>query len=854
LPLCALCALWVLCASSRAEEIQIRNALVIGQVARGGRSAVVVDPVQAMLVGGTWKAPAEGDELTGADGRPHKWRTIQANKDGAFEDDDALGGGGYAFVRVPSDRGRVMLLCAAGHAMVYVNGEPRVGDPYSNGIVDDLPVQLHKGDNELLFATGRGRLKMSLVDPPTELFISKLDPTLPDFIRGKADELPAAVLAVNATTRPVTLVASVSGGADFVQLVVAPISCRKLRLTVPYDGRDVETLPFDVTLRRGDERVATQHFDVQVRATGEAFDRTFVSGIDGSVQCFAVLARQRLPGDDSRGALVLSLHGADVVAINQAKSYAPKSWATIICPTNRRPFGFDWEDWGRLDALEVLNEATRLYQPDPSQIYLTGHSMGGHGTWQLGALFPDRFAAIGPSAGWISFASYVNARATTQPAATSSSALPTSSPVTTQSATLTIRDLLRRASLPSDTLAMIHNYASVGVYVLHGDADDNVPIAQARQMVAQLRPFHHDVTLREQPGAGHWWDADEQTAGVDCVDWAPMFDFFARHRLPRDDEVGQIDFTTPSPGVTSRCHWLTIESQTRQFQASNVSIRVNPPDRRIVGITDNVASLSIDLSRLPPTTQPSRATLDNDALELAPWQDPRPPLEVRTKAATTVSSRAYLERTNNHWRVIPPPAASLKNPTRSGPVKSAFDHHVLFVYGTQGTSDETNWALAKARYDAETFWYRGNGSIDLISDTKFDPADPRDHDRSVILYGNADTLRCWTALLSDSPVRVARHAVLIGRERIEADDLACVFVRPRPGSDIASVAVVGGTGLPGMRLTDRLPVFSSGVAFPDVFVADTTMLKSGLPGVRAAGFFGNDWTVESGEIVIEPKS
>jgi pimeloyl-ACP methyl ester carboxylesterase len=823
---------------------------VITQVTRGARSAVIVDPVQAMLVGGTWKAPAEGEELTGTDGKPHKWRTIQADKGGTFEDDDALGGGGYAFVRVPSDRERVMLLRASGHAMVYVNGEPRVGDPYSNGILEDLPVLLKKGDNELLFATGRGRLKVSLVDPPADVFISKLDPTLPDFIRGRSNTLPAAVLAVNATTRPMTLSASVSGGVDGEASVVPPLSCRKLRFAVQYDGRDVETLSVSVTLRRSAERVATQRFDVHVRAPGEAFDRTFVSAIDGSVQYFAVLPRQHVQGDDSRGALVLSLHGADVVAINQAKSYAHKTWATIVCPTNRRPFGFDWEDWGRLDALEVLDEATRLYQPDPSQIYLTGHSMGGHGTWQLGALFPDRFAAIGPSAGWISFASYVNARATTQPATTTAS---TSAPSTTQIATPSIRELLRRASLPSDTLAMIHNYASLGVYVLHGDADDNVPVEQARQMVERLRPFHHDVTVHEQPGAGHWWDADERTAGVDCVDWAPMFDFFARHRLPRDDEVRQIDFTTPSPGVTSRCHWLTIEAQTRQFQPSHVSIRVNPPDRRIVGTTENVERLSIDLSRLPPTTRPSPAMLDEDAVELPPWQDPGPPPAVRTSTAITVPRRAYLERTSNHWHVIPPPSPSLKNPARTGPFKSAFDHHVLFVYGTGGSSDENAWALAKARYDAETFWYRGNGSIEVLPDTDFDPAGPNGG-RSIILYGNADTVRCWSALLADSPVRLARHTVQIGDHRLEGDDLACLFIRPRPGSDIASVAVVGGTGLPGMRLTDRLPIFSSGVAFPDVFVADPSILRSGVSGVRAAGFFGNDWTVESGEIAIAPKS
>jgi poly(3-hydroxybutyrate) depolymerase len=94
--------------------------------------------------------------------------------------------------------------------------------------------------------------------------------------------------------------------------------------------------------------------------------------------------------------------------VNQAGSYENKTWANIVAPTNRRPYGFDWEDWGRLDALEAMEDFTRRYPSDPERVYLTGHSMGGHGTWILGILFPDRFAAIGPSAGWISFRTYAS--------------------------------------------------------------------------------------------------------------------------------------------------------------------------------------------------------------------------------------------------------------------------------------------------------------------------------------------------------------------------------------------------------------------------------------------------------------
>src|SRR5262249_26010394 len=197
------------------------------------------------------------------------------------------------------------------------------------------------------------------------------------------------------------------------------------------------------------------------------------SGIDGSVQYYALNPARRPPGGTSLPAVFLTLHGASVEAIGQADAYSPKAWGHLVAPTNRRPYGFDWEDWGRLDALEVLDLARKQLGTDPQRTYLTGHSMGGHGVWQLGALFPDRFAAIGPSAGWISFASYAGGA----PAAASPSPM---------------EELLGRAASPSDTLACVRNYAHHGVYILHGAADDNVPVAQAREMNRRLTEFHHD--------------------------------------------------------------------------------------------------------------------------------------------------------------------------------------------------------------------------------------------------------------------------------------------------------------------------------------------------------------------------
>lgn len=78
--------------------------------------------------------------------------------------------------------------------------------------------------------------------------------------------------------------------------------------------------------------------------------------------------------------------------------------------------------------------------------------------------------------------------------------------------------------------------------------------------------------------------------------------------------------------------------------------------------------------------------------------------------------------------------------------------------------------------------------------------------------------------------------------------MGCLLIRPRPDSDVALVGVVAGSGIAGMRLTDRLPSFVSGIAYPDVLVPGPAVLTQSTAGIRVAGFFGPDWGVASGDI------
>jgi hypothetical protein len=200
-----------------------------------------------------------------------------------------------------------------------------------------------------------------------------------------------------------------------------------------------------------------------------------------------------------------------------------------------------------------------------------------------------------------------------------------------------------------------------------------------------------------------------------------------------------------------------------------------------------------------------------------------------------------LEKSSEGWKTVEGFPPNEKSPARSSGFKNGFDRRMVFVYGTRGNAEENAWAANRARFDAEAFYYRGNGSVDVIPDSAFGSS--IDINRSVILYGNADTNGAWRTLLPDSPVSVRRGTIQIGNSAMPGDDLAVLFVRPRPGSTVATVAAVSGSGIKGMRLTERLNYFFAGVHFPDLFVAGPEMLEKGYEGVRVAGYFDNRWQI-----------
>ena len=813
----------------------------------GGRVALSADPLTLALADGSFRTPTEP-----GDG----WEAFGKKDDGSY---DVKPGAATSLV-VRCESPAVMMLKASGHGLVYVNGEPRPGDPYSTGYLS-LPVQLTAGDNTFLFRNSRGPLRAELTPPPAEVFLLTDDMTLPDLLLGRDETLPCGAVVVNATDAPVTAVPWTSRGEapnpaagehariEGAAVTLPAMSVRKIAFPVYYDGRAGGAFP--ITLGFGESEAARAKLSLDIKKPGDLYKRTFLSRVDGSVQYYAVQPHVPADGDGGKAyPLVLSLHGAGVEATSQAAAYAPKTWCDVVCPTNRRPYGFDWEDWGRLDAMEVLDDALLHLQSDRSRVYLTGHSMGGHGAWSLGTLYPDRFAAIAPSAGWMSFASYTGAghrelfgRADEAHSSTKPSV---EAALAADSGTPTLTNIFAGATRTSDTASRLDNLKDRNVYLLHGDADDNVPAREATDAARLLQDRGIPFAMHLEPGAGHWWDKNKEEPGADCVDWPGLFDTFARTRLPEAAEVRSVEFTTDSPAVSGTRAWVTIGRKSDPLKPARVSLRYDPHAQRVVGTTENVGQMFFN------STVPGVKHLTITAVELDEQA-------IRPLDQLTDMYERQADGTWNHvdvYRDSPWGGESNrggKNVSRAGPFKAAFDHAVTLVYGSAGTPEQTAWARAKARYDAEFFYYRGNGSLPVVADSDFNP--DADRDGNVVLYGNADTLKVWDKLLGGCPIQVMNDSIRVGDFfTATGGDRATVFCKPRPGSDSALVGVVGGTGLAGMRLTDNLPYFAAGVGFPDWTIFGPDALKDGYAAADAAGFFGNDWRVLPTASATRPSS
>ena len=713
-------------------------------------------------------------------------------------------------------------LPAAGRALVeaervgsfWLNGDLFPGDPYGHGFMR-VPVGLRAGVNSitvLLSGYGDHRFKLNLLPVPAPIMTVD-DYTLPDLVRGEPGRFWVGIPVLNTTETRLDEIRIAVGDGRFARCTekvfsgLAALCIKKIPVEIEIsafpDSGDVLALPLSVGTGASAYKDTVS---LRLRNPGQSVRRTFISGIDGSCQYYAVLP----PSDFKPGreySLILTLHGANVRAENQVDAYRPKTWAYVVAPTNRRPFGFDWQDWGRLDALEVLAIAKNTLPVDTNRVYLTGHSMGGHGVWHVGLTHADLFAAMAPGAGWTCFELYIpwflqKAYIHGEPAARG----------------------IRETALSQDwPHTFLENARNLPVFILQGGADDNVPPFHARLFASGLDEMGYGYKYKEDPGRGHWYRID--SLDVACVDDPDLMSFLedkVREPLPRD-----VVLKTVNPSHNRRAYWLEVIQQEHLYRETKVEAHVRADTVRIE--TRNVKHLALTLSRdLIPS---GRALLGiGDSRWYLRFDEPQ------TFHFSRRAGEFRRGKNLSHGRE--------KRPDRYGPIKQAMFSPFVLVYGTLGEAATTDFLIHLARLEAFQWWRRGNGFVEVLPDTEVTPAIVADC--NLVLFGGAGENSVTGRINRFLPIRSAGEHLELAETMLRGPGLAAKFVYPNPLNPEKLVVVNQGTDREGLGLLTSMRTVYAGAGLPDFVIFDGEISRRGWGGIIAAGFFDSAWQLDPG--------
>ncbi len=144
----------------------------------------------------------------------------------------------------------------------------------------------------------------------------------------------------------------------------------------------------------------------------------------------------------------------------------------VVCPKGRGTASM-YAGTAERDVMDVIAAMRRDYNVDADRIYLTGHSMGGYGTWSIAPKYPDLFAAIAPIAG---------------------------------------------GGLPGSLSKIKH----VPEIVVHGDKDPTVSVERSRVMVKAAQELGIEIKYIEVPGGNH--------SDIVVPNQKAIFDFFDAHK------------------------------------------------------------------------------------------------------------------------------------------------------------------------------------------------------------------------------------------------------------------------------------------------------------------------------------
>jgi len=777
-------------------------------------------------------------------------------------------------------------------SQVWVNGQMYDGTPA--GVV------LQEGTNIVLLKQtlnfGAGSVNLSFRPPEAPVEVTSIE-RVPDLPSGDEVDQPAAVRVTNTTPEPIeelTLTLSpqegdlieeqevsvdpplapfetrlvntrvvttgpVNAGAEGVKTeFVEPTEVPESGLGSTVEGELIDTSASEtVEIQAGTQQahttvVATASVgestsegtaNLTVRQSGDPIVTTFESEIDESVQQFGYRRPANYENSEGPYEAVHYLHGANVNAESAANSIAPRDDLYVIAPETRGPAAFDHEDIGRVDDMEVLAVAKERFDIDDNQVYLMGHSMGGHGTWHIGMNHTDRYAALGPQHGWLDHESYIitpfkRDRLHTHPH---------------MWAAREISLYKNRAGPNTENLAD----GNTPVFAMQGGADPTVVPLMPRTHLRMLAnrglsvdtqtgdlyegagPEETDVAYLEIPAVGHWWDKDIGP-GSDVVNHPDQFEWVRQNE--RDPLPDEVTFYTTNLAIENSKYWVTVLEQRKPNTPTRVHARVE--NNQISIDMENVDTLVLDVDVVTSNGVNQISLAGGGTYQVSPSdavstarvdgiEGDTPTLGGGRRGIIVEADRGVVNSAHN--------GAGRKRANQYGPMRHVHYSPYRIVYGTQGDDEETAVARGLANLRSHRLAGRARASPPVLPDTAV--TDDIVQNYNLILMGTPSSNALIDQYNDASPISVDDGRVSVGRETYSGD-LGVQYVYPNPDASGQLIQVTSGTSVDGLRLNQLVNWLPTQTPSPDYMVFDEDFRYQAFEACLAAGHFGKTWDLD----------
>lgn len=535
--------------------------------------------------------------------------------------------------------------------------------------------------------------------------------------------------------------------------------------------------------------------------TGQ-FLRGYFSEIEGSLQAYAVWVPPTYSAA-TETPVVINLHGYDPSFSSWEDNPFLQGFNPAATAHNRyllvNPFGRGntaYQNIGEADVLEVLAEVRRLYHIDENRIYLTGGSMGGAGTWNIGLSYPDLFAAIAPIMGPTDFLFWTGLKPGQ------------------------LSRLQQFIFARNSALFQAENARNLPVFCNHGVRDDIVPIEQSRKMEQRFHDLGYPIRYEEHPAAAHGGFAAEM--------YRAIYDWFE----PLTRVVNPKKVTLCSGHLKhNRSHWVTLEAFEKQTRFAQIDAEIL--SRQKIQIqTQNVARFSLELNPdLVETREELQITIDETTIIIP---------GIAKKETFVKAPEWQLED-----KTVPPPILE-KTSELSGPLSEAFNSGFLLVYGTTGSPADTRVNHAEVERFSRQWEAWQHVPCRAKTDTAVTAADI--HDYNLILLGAPQTNRLTQKVNSELPIRFEGDAIVTGTETFRGAGTGLALIYPNPLNPAKYVVVLAGI----TRVGTQGIVKRIGTEFDYIIFDEKTMGLNLLQGNLAiegtpllCGFFDHEWQLDS---------